>query len=79
MRPGLSSSRPLGNGRGRFTAHAHPHGLRTTEKDAYTHERLGDMLGLFESMSGWYAQMRRMPTGAFVKFVPAHSAEPSAA
>ncbi len=38
-------------------------------KDAYTHERLSDMLGFFESMTTWYAQIRRMPTGAFIKFV----------
>ena len=38
-------------------------------KDAYAHERLSDMLGFFESMSGWYAQMRKMPTGALIKFI----------
>ena len=38
-------------------------------KDAYTHERLNDMLGFFESMTAWYAQIRRMPTGAVRKFV----------
>ncbi len=38
-------------------------------KEAYTHERLREMLGFFESMTGWYVQMRRMSTGAFIKFV----------
>ena len=38
-------------------------------KDTYTHERLKDMLGFFEAMMTWYAQIRRMPTGAFIKFV----------
>ncbi len=38
-------------------------------KDAYTHERLSDMLAFFESMTSWYAQIRRMPTGAFIKFI----------
>jgi len=37
-------------------------------KDAYTHERLTDMLRFFETMTTWYAQMRRMPTGALIKF-----------
>lgn len=38
-------------------------------KDAYTHERLKEMLGFFEAMTAWYAQIRRMPTGAVIKFV----------
>jgi len=38
-------------------------------KDAYTHDRLSDMLGFFETMTAWYAQMRRMPTGSVIKFV----------
>lgn len=38
-------------------------------KDAHTHERLAQMLNFFETMSSWYAQIRRMPTGSVVKFV----------
>jgi len=38
-------------------------------KDAYTHQRLSDMLGFFETMTAWYTQMRRMPTGSVIKFV----------
>ena len=38
-------------------------------KDAYTHERLSDMLGFFETTTNWYEQMRRLPTGALIKFV----------
>ena len=48
-----------------LTAKARKSGAR----DAYTHERLNAMLGFFETMTTWYAQIRRMPTGAFVKFV----------
>jgi DNA-binding transcriptional regulator GbsR (MarR family) len=35
--------------------------------DAYTRDRLNDMLQFFELMTGWYEQTRRMPTGAVVK------------
>ena len=38
-------------------------------KDAHTHERLADMLSFFETISTWYTQMRRMPTGSVIKFV----------
>ncbi len=38
-------------------------------KDAHTHERLNEMLRFFESMTTWYGQIRRMPQGAFIKFV----------
>ncbi len=38
-------------------------------KDAHTHERLADMLSFFETMSTWYTQIRRMPTGSVIKFV----------
>lgn len=38
-------------------------------KDAYTYERLKDMLGFFEAMTTWYVQMRRLPTGALINFV----------
>jgi len=39
------------------------------EKQPHVHERIGEMLRFFETMSGWYGQMRRMPSGALVKFV----------
>lgn len=38
-------------------------------KEAYTRERLTDMLVFFETMSSWYTQIRRLPTGAVIKFV----------
>lgn len=38
-------------------------------KDRYTRERLSDMLAFFETMSAWYSQIRRLPTGAVIKFV----------
>ncbi len=37
--------------------------------DAYTHQRITEMLNFFESMSAWYTQIRRMPTGSVIKFV----------
>src|SRR5688500_15693479 len=37
--------------------------------DAYTRERLADMLSFFELMTTWYEQTRRMRTPAVVKFV----------
>jgi DNA-binding transcriptional regulator GbsR (MarR family) len=39
--------------------------------DAYTRERLGDMLQFFELMTGWVEQTRKMPTPAIVKMVKA--------
>ena len=41
------------------------------KRDAYTHERVAEMLGFFESVAAWYAQMRRLPTGSVIKFVKA--------
>ncbi|MHC4416936.1 MAG: GbsR/MarR family transcriptional regulator [Planctomycetota bacterium] len=38
-------------------------------RDPHTHERLAEMLSFFESVAGWYAQMRRLPTGSVIKFV----------
>ncbi len=37
--------------------------------DPYVHERLKGMLGFFETMTGWYAHIRRMPAGSLLKFV----------
>lgn len=36
--------------------------------EEHTRERLSAMLGFFETMTGWYGQIRRMPAGAVVKF-----------
>ena len=38
-------------------------------KDAYTHERIAEMLGFFESIAAWYSQVRRLPTGSVIKFI----------
>lgn len=40
-----------------------------TGKDAYAADRLRDMLDFFETMTNWYGQIRRLPTGAVIKFV----------
>jgi DNA-binding transcriptional regulator GbsR (MarR family) len=37
--------------------------------DATSKERLGELLNFFETMTGWYAQMRKVPTGALLKAV----------
>ncbi|HEY3243226.1 MAG TPA: MarR family transcriptional regulator [Phycisphaerae bacterium] len=37
--------------------------------EAHTRERLSKLLEFFRTMTGWYEQIRRMPTGAVVKFV----------
>lgn len=37
-------------------------------RDEHTKERLADLLNFFETMSTWYGQMRRLPTGAVIKF-----------
>jgi DNA-binding transcriptional regulator GbsR (MarR family) len=39
--------------------------------DAYTRERLGDMLQFFEQMSAWVEQTRKLPTAAVVRMVKA--------
>ena len=38
-------------------------------KDAHAHERLAEMLGFFESVGAWYAQLGRLPTGSVIKFI----------
>lgn len=38
-------------------------------KDGYTRERLEAMLDFFETMTSWYSQIRRLPTGSVIKFV----------
>ena len=37
--------------------------------DAYTRERLNDMLRFFELMTAWTEQTRRLPTSAVVRMV----------
>lgn len=37
--------------------------------DEYTHDKLSELLGFFETMSGWYEQIRKLPTTAVIKFV----------
>ena len=37
--------------------------------DEYTHDKLSELLGFFETMSGWYEQIRKLPTAAVIKFV----------
>jgi DNA-binding transcriptional regulator GbsR (MarR family) len=37
--------------------------------DAYTRERLGDMLRFFELMTTWCEQMQKLPTPAVIRMV----------
>jgi DNA-binding transcriptional regulator GbsR (MarR family) len=37
--------------------------------DAHTRKRLRELLDFFETMNSWYEQIRRLPTGALMKFV----------
>jgi DNA-binding transcriptional regulator GbsR (MarR family) len=34
-----------------------------------TRQRLGELLDFFQSTTGWYEQMRRLPNAALVKFM----------
>ena len=38
-------------------------------EEKYAKERLGDLLDFFETTTAWYEQLRRLPTGAMIKFV----------
>jgi len=38
-------------------------------EDAVTRERLARMLDFFDTMSGWYGQMRKLPTEAAIRFM----------
>ena len=40
-------------------------------KDEYTYERLVAMLDFFETMTNFYGQMRKLPTGATIKLMKA--------
>lgn len=42
---------------------------KLSPSEAHTHERLTDMLNFFETMTGWYSQVRSLPTGSLLKFV----------
>src|SRR6185295_17489924 len=42
---------------------------KSSQSDAYTRDRLTDMLQFFELMTTWYEQTRRMSTPAVLKFV----------
>ena len=37
--------------------------------EKYAKERLTDLLNFFETTTSWYEQIRRLPTGAMIKFV----------
>ena len=37
--------------------------------ERHARERLGDLLSFFQTTTTWYEQIRRMPTGAVIKFV----------
>ena len=37
--------------------------------ERYAAGRLGELLGFFETTTAWYEQMRRLPTGAIVRFM----------
>jgi hypothetical protein len=39
------------------------------KNEAYTRERLLELLDFFQTMSSWYGQIRSLPTGAVIKFV----------
>jgi DNA-binding transcriptional regulator GbsR (MarR family) len=40
-----------------------------SDTDATTKERIGDLLKFFETMAGWYDQMRKVPTSVLLRAV----------
>ena len=44
---------------------------RTRSAEPHVKEKLGELLGFFETMTGWYEQIRRMPTPMVIRFVKA--------
>ncbi len=42
---------------------------RAGSSEKHARERLAHMLSFFETMSGWYEQIRRLPTAAVIRFV----------
>lgn len=39
------------------------------KEDAFTHERLSELLGFFETTGAWFDQVRKLPNAAIVKFL----------
>ena len=39
------------------------------KEDAFTHQRLSELLGFFETTGAWFDQLRRLPNAAIVKFL----------
>src|SRR5688572_425012 len=37
--------------------------------DAFTHQRLSELLSFFETMGAWFDQVRKLPNAAILKFV----------
>jgi DNA-binding transcriptional regulator GbsR (MarR family) len=42
---------------------------KTRDSDPHTRERLGELLDFFETMTGWYDQVRKLPVQALLKMV----------
>lgn len=42
---------------------------RQKDKQAYTHQRLTDMLDFFQTTSNWYSQVRLLPRQAVIRFL----------
>jgi DNA-binding transcriptional regulator GbsR (MarR family) len=42
---------------------------RAGQSEAHARQKLMDLLTFFETMSAWYEQIRRLPTGAVIQFV----------
>jgi len=40
-----------------------------SKTDAFTHQRLSELLGFFETMGAWFEQMRKLPNTAVVKLL----------
>lgn len=43
--------------------------VEKSKGEEFTHERLSELLGFFETMSGWFEQVRKLPSAAIIKFV----------
>src|SRR5215212_2453822 len=40
-----------------------------SKTDAFTHQRLSELLGFFETTGAWFDQVRKLPTAALIKFL----------
>jgi DNA-binding transcriptional regulator GbsR (MarR family) len=40
-----------------------------SKSDTFAQERLNELLGFFETMGGWFDQIRKLPNSAVIKFV----------